>query len=166
VDALAREVRNIQNPALGAALIWRFVCGYVAGHRTKDPTPLPLLFVVLPIVLHEQTEHFVYSTQKSSGLRAFASKFGKSEHSKQDVLLGIHTRMMRLRSLSMDSLRLGLATRLIHLDKAWVIPLTQTPAIAGIPRGVRTLLGSSEKLGDWCGHLTVHEVATTLKVRF
>jgi len=66
----------------------------------------------------------------------------------------------------MDSIRLGLATHLIHLDSAYVVPLSNTPARAGIPPSVRRLLSSAEKLGVWCGGLTMHEVATTLKLRF
>jgi hypothetical protein len=166
MTALTTEVRNIQNPALGAGLLWRFTCGYVASHHTHDPVPLPLLFLVLPIVLHEQTETFVQSTFKASGLRAFAAKFGKSENSKQDLLLAVHDRMLKLRNLSLDSMRLALATRLLHLDTAAVIPLSETEAAAGIPAEVKRMMKNSEKLGTWCGLLTMHEIATTLKVRF
>lgn len=166
MSVLAREVRNIQNPALGAGLIWRFVCGYVASHRTRDPVPIPLLFIVLPIILHEQTEEFVNNTQKISGLRSFAAKFGKAENSKQDLLLAIHNRMLALRHLSMESVRLALATRLIHLNTATFIPLSETPAIAGIHPNIRRLMRNAEKLGNWCGLLTMHEIANTLKVRF
>ena len=166
MDALSKEVRNVQNPALGASLLWRFVCGYSAAHRTREPAPLLLLFLVLPIVLHEQTESFVQGTQKASGLRVFAAKFGKAEHAKQDLLLSINDRMLALRNLSLQSLRLALASRLLHLESARVVPLTETPAAAGVPREVRQLLSSADKLGEWCGALTLHEVATTLRVRF
>ncbi len=166
ISVLTNEVRNSQNPALGAGLIWRFVCGYVASHPTHDALPLPLLFLVLPIILHEQTEEFVKSTLQASGLRAFSAKFGKAENSKQDLLLAIHDRMLALRNLSMESIRLALATRFLHLDVATLIPLSQTEAVVGIPSDVRRLMKSAEKLGAWCGQLTLHEIATTLKVRF
>lgn len=164
---LAEEARNVQNPALGAGLLWRFTCGYIEGHRSSEAAPLPLLFVVLPILLHQQTEEFVRSTQKISGLRAFAAKFGEAKNSKQDVLLGIHNRMLRLRNLSTDSFRLGLATRLIHLETdARVIPLSRTRATAGIYDETRQLMKNAEKLGEWCANLTLHEIAATLKVAF
>jgi hypothetical protein len=166
VSALTQEVLNIQNPALGACLLWRFVCGYADSHPTRDHVPLPLSFLVLPIVLHEETEKFVYGTQKTSGLRAFTAKFGKTENSKQDLLLAIHDRMLALRHLSMESIRLALATRLLHLNAATLIPLSETQAAAGIPSDVRRMMKSSEKLGWWCGLLTMHEVSLALKVRF
>jgi hypothetical protein len=164
---LSTEVRNIQNPALGAGLIWRFVCGYVNDHASRNPVPLPLIFLVLPTILHQQTESFVQGTQKSSGLRAFATKFGAAKNCKQDLLLAINIRMLTLKNLSLESLRIALATRLIHLETdATVIPLSKTKAIAGIPNDVRTMMNNAEKLGAWCAPLTIHEIATTLKVGF
>lgn len=166
MSLLTQEVRNIQNPALGAGMLWRYACGYVSSDSTHDPVPLPLLFVVLPVIFHEQTEDFVQGTQKASGLRAFASKFGRSETSKQDLLLAIHDRMLDLRRLTLDSTRMALAARLLYVDRAGVIPLSQTEAVAGIPSDVKRMMKNSEKLGAWCGALTMHEIATTLKLRF
>ena len=166
MNSLTREVRNVQNPALGAALLWRFTCGYIESHPTRDPVPLPLAFLVLPIVFHERSEELVASTQRASGLRAFAAKFGNSENSMQDVLLAAHGRMLALRDLTHESLQVALATRLLSLETTGtIIPLSQTRAVAGIPDHVRRLMRSAEKLGHWCGLLTIHEVATTLKVR-
>ena len=163
---LTREVDNIQNPALGAALLWRFTVGYVNAQPTHSPAPLPLLFLVAPIVLHEKTEELVSGTQAASGLRVFAGKFGKAEHSKQDLLIAINRRAVAMRRLTLESLRVAMATHLLHLGGAFATPLSSTPAKSGIPNDVRRLLASAEKLGVWCASLTMHEVATTLKVRF
>lgn len=168
MNILSLEARNIQNPALGAALLWRFTCGFVKDHRHQDPVPFPLIFLVLPILLHEGTESFVKTTQKRSGLRAFAAKFGESKASKQDLLLAIHERMTTLKRLTIDSLRLALATRLLHLDSTSgsLIPLSRTQATAGMPDDTRQLMRDAEKIGTWCSELSIHEVATILKLRF
>jgi hypothetical protein len=167
MSILATEVRNIQNPALGAGLIWRFVCGYVNEHATKNPVPLPLIFLVLPTILHQQTETFVQGTNKSSGLRAFTAKFGAAKNCKQDLLLAINNRMLTLKNLSLESLRIAIATRLVHLETdATLIPLSKTKPIAGIPADIRNMMNNAEKLGAWCAPLTMHEIATTLRVRF
>jgi hypothetical protein len=167
MKALSAEVRNVQNPALGAGLLWRFTCGYSQSNPQRAPAPLPILFIVLPMVLHGQIEELIKETRSSSGLRAFAAKFSKSENSMQDLLLVVHDRMIVLRGLSYRSLRLALATRLLHLEtSAGVVALSQTEAIAGIPPEVRQLMKSAERLGTWCGQLTVHEIASTLKLRF
>ncbi len=162
---LAREAQNIQNPALGAAALWRFCCGYVEAHPVGDPPRLPLLFLVLPIVLHQATAELLRRTRPSSGLRAFAAKFGDSQVSMQDLLLQIHERAVRWRALSLQSIELAAAGHLVQFsDGGEVIPLSRTKA-RGLPDEVKQLLADAEKLGAWCGHLTLHEVTTTLKVK-
>lgn len=162
---LGKEAQNVQNPALGAALIWRFCCGYVATHRVSSPPALPLLFLVLPIVLHQSTAEFVKRTYKSSGLRAFAAKFGDSSVSKQDLLLQIHDRSIRWRKLTLQSIELTVAAGLVNLDETGnAIPLSRTKA-KGLSDEVKQLMDMAEKLGGWFGELTVHEIVTTLKVK-
>jgi hypothetical protein len=162
---LAWEVQNIQNPALGAAALWRFCCGYVEAHPTDDPPYLPLLFLVLPVVLHRATAELLRHTRPSSGLRAFAAKFGDSQVLKQDLLLQVHERAVRWRPLSLQSIELAAAGHLIQLsERGEAIPLSRTKA-RGLPDEVKQLLADAEKLGLWCGQLTLHEVTTTLKVK-
>jgi hypothetical protein len=162
---LAREAQNVQNPALGAAILWRFCCAYANTHPTNDAPALPTLFLVLPIVLHQATAELLRRTRPSSGLRAFAAKFGDAAVSKQDLLLQIHDRALRWRTLTLQSVELAAAGRLIHLTGAGeAIPLSKTKA-RGLPDEVKRLIGDAEKLGAWCGPLTPHEIATTLKVR-
>jgi hypothetical protein len=166
MSILASEVRLVQNPALGAVLLWRFVSGYWEGHPHHAPAPLPLTFFILPIVLHEETAAFLRTTQKVSGLRAFAVKFGEAKTSKQDLLLAIHERTKILRGLTLESLQLALSTRLLHLDlNGGVLPLSRTRPRAGVPETVGPLLTGSEKLGHWFSQVTLHEIATTLKLR-
>src|SRR6218665_1178464 len=134
---LVREAQNVQNPALGAAAIWRFCCGYVESQATGDPPPLPVLFLTLSVVLHQATAE----------------------------LLQLHDRAMRWRVLSLQSVELATAGRLIHLTEAGTaVPLSRTRA-RGLPDEVKQILANAEKLGAWCGQLTLHEITTTLKVR-
>lgn len=162
---LAREAQNVQNPALGAAILWRFCCGYAAAHRTLDAPRLPVLFLVLPIVLHQATAELLQRTRTSSGLRAYAAKFGDAAVSKQDLLLQVHERAVRWRPLTLESIELAAAGRLLQLSgEGDVIPLSRTKA-RGLPDEVKQLLANAEKLGTWCGQLSLHEVTTTLKIR-
>lgn len=161
---LGTEAQNVQNPALGAVVMWRFCCGYADASERAAPPALPLLFLALPIVLHQSTVEFLRRTRSSSGLRAFAAKFADPAESKQDLLLQIHDRALRWRHLSLQSLELAVAGRLIHLVEGEAIPLSRTRA-RGLPDEVKQLLTDAEKLGNWCGRLTLHEVTTTLKVK-
>jgi hypothetical protein len=166
MSSLSGEVRNVQNPALGAILLWRFACGYWDGHPNHAAAPLIESFFVLPILLHEETASFIKNTQKDSGLRAFAAKFGEAKTSKQDVLLAIHERITIFRKLTLESLRLALSSRLVSLElNGSLIPLSRTQLQAGVPERVRPLLRAGEKLGHWFAQVTVHEIGITLKVR-
>lgn len=167
MTVLAQETQNIQNPALGAGLIWRFACGFTETHRTNDRVPLQILFLVLPVLYHKATREFVKGTLKTSGLRAFAAKFGESKASKQDLLLAIHDRSIRLRPLTLQSIKIALGTRLISIQPdGTVIALSQTKGASGIPADAKQMMKDAEKMGAWCSPLTLHEIATTLKLRF
>lgn len=165
--ALADEVRNVQNPALGAGLLWRFTCGYTSTHAEGGHAPLHLLFLVLPITLHRQTFDYVASTHAATGMRAFAAKFSESKNATQDLLLAIHERVAALRPLTLESLRIAARARLILVrTDATVLPLSQTETTAGTTDLTRPLLRNAHKLGVWCAGLSLHEVAAILKVRF
>lgn len=77
------DVMYVQNPALGAVLLWRFTCGYYSNENR--PVPFPLLFVVLPIVFRQDLCSVIKSTQKASGLskvseKLFSGKLNDSIH--------------------------------------------------------------------------------------
>jgi hypothetical protein len=92
VGALSREIRAVQNPALGAAILWRFVCGYEAGNNLGIGTPVLLLFLVLPIMLDEDLAALLARTQRHTGLRGFVGKISDSKTSKTDLLYAVQTR--------------------------------------------------------------------------
>lgn len=166
MNTLAAEARHIQNPALGAALIWRFSCGYFQNHRTHDSAPLPLAYLVLPILYHAETRSVIESTRVGSGLRAAVAKFSESSNPRQDLLLGIHPRAKRFRLLTTRSLGLAIRAKLISVGPdARVTPLSLTPAASGLAVDVRHMLKDAEKIGTWFGQLTSHEVTSALKVR-
>lgn len=159
---LLNEVQAMQNPALGATLIWRFVCGFSPASAGAG-APLPLAFVVLPLVLHARSMDEIGGTLASSGLRKFEEKFAN----KGDLLLSIQPRMLSLRELSLRSLRIALRAGLVTLVpvEAVLWPVSRTPAPAE-GKAVPYLLKSAEKLGAWCRELTLFEVAGILRVEF
>lgn len=168
MNTLSKETRIIQNPALGAFLIWRFTVGYEQGSKNKDGTPLPLIFIVLPILLHPEISEFIMNTREASGLRAFAGKFASARVSKSDLLFAINKRAIKMRSLTMHSLNLALNARLAALapENGIVIPLSNTPPKSGVPASITPLFKASEKLGVWCSQISLHEVSIILKVGF
>src|SRR5262245_43605485 len=51
MSVLSQEVWQVQNPAVGAVLLWRFVVGYQQARDDASSCPLPLVFIVLPTLL-------------------------------------------------------------------------------------------------------------------
>src|SRR5579859_7158471 len=96
---LLSEVQAMQNPALGSGALWRFCCGYSPSQAGRG-TPLPLVFLVLPVVLHAATADEVVGTRSGSGLRQFEGKFDQQG----DVLLSLQARAVAMRSLTLKSL--------------------------------------------------------------
>jgi hypothetical protein len=164
--ALNREVNAVQNPALGAMLLWRCCVGYSSSHDRAEPISLTLLFLVLPMLLHKETAELVIATQRASGLRKFVEKFQIAAQSKTDLLLAIGPRAQAMRTLTSHSLGLAVLSNLLTLEPATgrAIPISETPAIAGIPSSVRPLLSAAEKLGVWFAQVSEYETALLLQV--
>lgn len=160
---LLSEVQAMQNPALGAALIWRFACGYAPQNEPHDGVPLPLAFVVLPVLLHERTREEVTSTRESSGARKFEEKFRE----KGDVLFALNERSMSLRGLSLRSVRHALASGLVTMipERGAIWPRSYTkPQVDA--KSVAEMLAAADKLGGWCRSLSVYEISGILRVEF
>ncbi len=164
---LGHELRMVQNPALGAVILWRFARAYSEASSSHSPAPLCLAALVLPMVWHEDTARNLASTQKKSGLRAFADKFTDTKESNLDALVTIHERVIRWRSKTLASLRMAHGCGLLRLelkggilafDKDWQ-PAKHSPA-------VRSQANLAEKLGGWFASLSLLEIATILHVRF
>lgn len=160
---LLNEVQAMQNPALGATLIWRFVCGYAPPNDPHEGVPLPLAFIVLPLVLHERTREEVISTRPSSGIRKFEEKFRDNG----DMLLALNQRAITLRALSLRSVRHALAAGLLTLiperGTLWPRSYSTPPVDAKL---VLELLAAAEKIGGWCRSLSVYEISGILRVEF
>jgi hypothetical protein len=168
VAILNKEVRAIQNPSLGSVLIWRAASSYQKNHKTGSLMPVPLCFLVLPIVFHEETSALVMSTRPASGLRKLTEKFRSAEESKTDLLLAVGRRAVAMRNLTWQSIRLGLASNVISLntEDGTLMSLSDTPFVSGVPQSIRPLLGSAEKLGAWFSGLTLYEVGLQMQVTF
>jgi len=145
-------------------LLWRCASAYSASSNRREPIPLPLLFLVLPILLHQETAELVTSTLRASGLRKFVEKFQLAAQSKTDLLLAIGPRAQGMRNLTAEALGIAVLCRVLAFEdnaaKAFSLSETQP----GIPHSVRPLLGGAEKLGAWFAGSSLYEIALLLQV--
>lgn len=156
-----KEIYYVQNPAIGAAILWRFVCGYY--DRDKHPVPFPLLFVVLPIIFREDLRKTITTTQKRSGLSKVLEKLFSKKGTND--LYTINNEAIELRHLSLDAIRIGILCGLIEVNNetALVLPLIDKRKKMSVE--TKNLLAASEKFGVWCSELSLIEVCQWLKVR-
>ena len=158
-----QEIYNVQNPAIGSAVLWRFICGFYQAENKSSP--FPLLFIVLPIIFHEDLCSVINSTQKGKGLNKVSEKLFSTRSN--DKLFSIHRTALHMRELTLQSFNIGMAANLFSMDinTAYVFPLTQTKR-SNLSRDTNKLLSAAEKLGIWCAELSLLEICNILKVRF
>jgi hypothetical protein len=170
MTVLTTEVSVVQNPALGAALLWRFASAF--PEPAKRYAPVHLMFLPLPILFRQEYVDVVTGigaatgVRRASGLRAFADALREFKNAKTDLLLSLHDSVLALRELSLHSLSLATAARLLTIDsEGRVLPIPHDDP-KGAPDRVRRLLRGADKLGYWCGAVTQFEIAATLHLRF
>ncbi|MCL2681624.1 MAG: DUF6521 family protein [Streptococcaceae bacterium] len=164
MNELSREVYLVQNPAIGAAILWRFVCGYYDSDNESRQVPFPLLFVVLPIIFREDLRDVISSTNKPSGLQKVSEKLFASKQA--DLFCGIQNTAEQYKETTLSAINIAVGANLISVSgkTALVIPIqTKTTRM---PKSCEKLLKQAEKLGLWCSSLSLHEISTLLKVRF
>jgi hypothetical protein len=158
------EFEIVQNPALGAYAIWRFGLGF--QEEEGRPAPLPLAFLVLPLILHRPTLEVIRSTRKSSGLALFAAKLGEE----RENLLAVHVRALALRRLTLQSIAMGLDAHLLTINYIEATLRGNTPEPwmrkPTLPERIRGFTGAAEKVGYWFWKVGLYQVASTLKVEF
>lgn len=159
------ELDIVQNPAIGAYLIWQFALGYQEDGAAE--VPIPLTFLVLPMLLHRQTFDEVASTRKASGLPLFAAKFDKE----REILMGIHGRAMQLRPLSLQSIGVAATSKLVRIDydtaqihgyRLDLLDVTKPK----LPERLKGFASAADKVGYWFSKLGLPQVASTLRVDF
>lgn len=160
---LPSEIELVQNPALGAFLLWAFARAY-QGERAEE-VPLLLCFLVLPLVLHGGSLTGIVSTRKASGLTVFAAKLG--EH--REHLLAVHDRALALRTLTLRSIGLGAQSRLLSID--YEVATLRGNTLDGRrpprpPERMKNLQPAAEKLGYWFSKVDVRQIASALRVEF
>ena len=164
MNELDRNIYLIQNPAIGAAILWRFVCGYYDSDNESRQVPFPLLFVVLPIIFREDLRDVINTTNKSSGLQKVSEKLFKIKQ--MDVLSGIQRSAEQYKETTMSAINIAVGANLINVSCKTALVMPVQTKTSKTPASSENLLKQAEKLGMWCSTLSLHEISILLKVRF
>ncbi|MDO3523269.1 three component ABC system middle component [Ralstonia pseudosolanacearum] len=148
---LLDEVEQVQNPGLGAALIWRFACGYSEGSE-GDAMPLPYAYLVVPLLFQKGVLDAVASTK--SGLRKVEEKLSGNSA----LLASVQDNADAMRELSRDSIALALRAGLIFVDNTDATVRARSVTPPGLDDAVAThLLKAADKLGGWAAGVSLRE---------
>jgi hypothetical protein len=160
--SLSREVEIVQNAALGAVLQWKFCHGYSPQDGELRGTPLPLIFLVLPVCYTAILRDVVERTRQASGLRKFEEKLRADG---ADRVWSINDRAIAYRELTRKSLSVAIATKLVRMDTgAGTLWVAKTGNPRGIPTEIAPMLRAAERLGAWCGEYSLDEIAAILRM--
>lgn len=158
------ELEIVQNPALGAYALWQFALAH--QDEAGLSSPLPLGFLVLPLLLHRPTLDAISSTRKASGLSLFVGKVA----AQREDLFAVHERALLLRALTLQSLGVGVSAQLMKIDYQSAglrgYPLEPESKKPALPERLRPFTGAAEKLGYWFYKAGLSQVAIALRVDF
>ena len=117
-------------------------------------------------MLHSPTLEMINSTRKGSGLALFAAKLSEE----RELLFAVHERALALRRLTLQSIGMGVASRLLTLDYDAATLRANTPDPDAprpkLPERIRSFSGAADKIGYWFSKVTLHQLASTLAVEF
>lgn len=164
VNELNREIYLVQNPAIGAAILWRFVCGYYDADNESRQVPLLLIFLVLPIIFRADLRDVIGSTNKSSGLQKVSEKL--FEGKKADLFCSLQNSAEQYKDTTLSAINIAVSAKLISLSCKTALLMPIQMRTNKMPKSSENLMKLSEKLGIWCSSLSLHEISTLLKVRF
>lgn len=100
------EVANLLNPAFCGEILRQTMAGYF--RESRQPLPFSLLFLVLPVILHEATRETMPSTTRTSMHDWLANN--------PQVRVGFTERANQLRSVAAESLSFLMQLRAVEID--------------------------------------------------
>lgn len=169
-NALKDIAQQVNNPVLGAYLIWQFVSEYQKEQKMHTEVHPSLAFLVLPILFHEDTRSIVTSTQRASGLHAAISKLYSSDKKLTDISMVIQNRVDIEKERTFESLLMALDSGLLFINKntGHLIRSTsiKSQTESRLAKDITPLVRGAKKLGFWFSQLSINEINKIIKVGF
>lgn len=167
-NGLAKEAWLINNPALGSYLIWTFVLE--CYNNAKQPVHPSKIFCLFPFIYYLNTRDTLSSTQLSSNLHAYITKFSTTKACAADIALSIHSRVDAQKEKTLESLITAFDSGLLIMDtdSGLITPNTRIKPIVRteLDDAIKDLYDGSRKLGKWLSNMNTEDITRTIKVVF
>ncbi len=152
---IRETIKNIQNPAIGAYLIWKTALGYCS--KQHPFVSMHLLFLVIPMLLNQKIYQKVKATKATSTLYNLISKLTPNE------FIQINEGVSLYKELTFESLGLAARTGLIKYDgKDRIVPLKINITPQEVVRDMGT---QGIKLGKWFEKLSLSQIIRITMVK-
>lgn len=142
-------VALVQNPALGALLLWKFGKSY-QDEAVGIAPQMPSFFLILPLLFHAKTLDLVRSTLPGSGLSQLAKKLGDE----REMLVAVHNRTDKMKDLTFDSIGTGISAGLLNLDYSTGRIRSNEVKPPKLPERLKYHIAGADKLGRWFARQT------------
>jgi hypothetical protein len=152
-------VALVQNPALGALLLWRFGKSYQDEHLI-EPALMHSFFVILPLLYHAPTLDRIRSTNDSSGLSLLAKKMAEE----RELLVSVQGRALKMRELTLSSIGAAISSGLMNLSYDTGRLRSNEARPPKPPERLKYHVAGAEKLGHWFGRLSLDQAFALLWV--
>ncbi|MBB2818027.1 UNVERIFIED_ORG: hypothetical protein GGD59_001251 [Rhizobium esperanzae] len=152
-------VALVQNPALGALLLWRFGKSY-QDERLFEPAFMHPFFVILPLLYHVPTLDRIRSTNDSSGLSLFAKKMAEE----RELLVSVQVRALKMRDLTLSSIGAAISSGLMNLSYDTGRLRSNEARPPKPPERLKYHVAGAEKLGHWFARLSLDQAFALLWV--
>lgn len=154
----------VQNPAIGAYLIYHFVKGYYANKQKN--VPIHLLFIVLPFMFDEACRQAAISFNKNKGISKLVDKINNGN--KTNSIYLINKKAIKLKECTWDSINIAMASSLIDFDfeTAEAFVLNDTVKEPRFNETLSKMIKASEKIGFVFADSNLIELCSYLNVRF
>ncbi|NTG16442.1 hypothetical protein G6L05_22070 [Agrobacterium rhizogenes] len=152
-------VALVQNPALGALLLWRFGKSY-QEESISDAAQLHAFFVVLPLLYHAPTLDRIRSTNLPSGLSQLTKKLGEE----RELLISVQTRALKMRELTLSSVGTAISSGIMHLGYDTGKLRSNEVRPPKSPERLKYHVAGADKLGRWFSRLSLDQAFALLWV--
>jgi len=156
------EQRVIQNTGLAAEAIWQATLeAYVASGRVEG-IPLPLVFLVLPMVFHRRTALVLASKTQPGALY-------KALSDDREITIGLQARMQSMADRTLHALSIGFQSGLLQLDedhRRHLLPGRKTAPVSHVTEEVKTIFGAAKRVGHALIEMSPIQLAAHLNIRF
>ncbi|MFA7275862.1 MAG: three component ABC system middle component [Pseudobdellovibrionaceae bacterium] len=171
------EERLILNSLLGSQLIWQSTKAYQETHMQKKGIPLPILFLILPLVFHEDTEALIKNMKTTTVLPQVTQHPTKAVDGKSikglDILLGLEERCIDYSGITWESINIALSAKFINKAQEKNENFLSFDAIKDLPKDIQPLSGTSsadmlkaaKRLGAWFSKQDIPSTLSILRVQ-